>query len=54
MFFAALRNVFTLFDDIQQISLPFLLLAGNNVSDEQLDAMLESGQTDVFTQNVSS
>ena len=28
--------------------------AGNNVTAEQLDVMLESGQTDVFTQNVST
>ncbi len=27
--------------------------AGNNVTDEELESMLESGQTDVFTQNVS-
>lgn len=29
-------------------------IAGTNVTDEQLDEMLESGQTDVFTQNVSA
>ncbi|XP_028989625.1 syntaxin-4 [Betta splendens] len=29
-----------------------LKITGNNVSDEELDAMLESGQTDVFTQNI--
>lgn len=29
-------------------------LAGSNVTDEELDEMLESGQTDVFTQNVST
>lgn len=33
--------------------LPLSISAGNNVTDEQLEAMLESGQTDVFTQNVS-
>lgn len=27
--------------------------AGTNVTDDELDTMLESGQTDVFTQNVS-
>lgn len=32
----------------------FFSLAGNNVTDEELDTMLESGQTDVFTQNVSA
>lgn len=31
----------------------FYLSAGKDVTDEELDAMLESGQTDVFTQNVS-
>ncbi|XP_072312962.1 syntaxin-4 isoform X1 [Eucyclogobius newberryi] len=31
-----------------------LKITGNNVTDEELDAMLESGQTDVFTQNVLS
>lgn len=31
-----------------------LKITGSNVTDEQLDAMLESGQTDVFTQNVST
>lgn len=30
------------------------LSAGTNVTDQELDAMLESGQTDVFTQNVSA
>lgn len=29
-----------------------LKITGNDVSEEQLDAMLESGQTDVFTQNI--
>ncbi|XP_017339522.1 syntaxin-4 [Ictalurus punctatus] len=29
-----------------------LKITGNNVTDEQLEAMLESGQTDVFTQNI--
>ncbi|XP_013870230.1 syntaxin-4 [Austrofundulus limnaeus] len=29
-----------------------LKITGNNVTDEELDAMLESGQTDVFTQNI--
>ncbi|XP_026207054.1 syntaxin-4 [Anabas testudineus] len=29
-----------------------LKITGSNVSDEELDAMLESGQTDVFTQNI--
>ncbi|KAK2820721.1 hypothetical protein Q5P01_023680 [Channa striata] len=29
-----------------------LKITGTNVSDEELDAMLESGQTDVFTQNI--
>ncbi|XP_068439844.1 syntaxin-4 [Clinocottus analis] len=29
-----------------------LKITGNNVTDEQLDSMLESGQTDVFTQNI--
>lgn len=29
------------------------IAAGNNVTDELLESMLESGQTDVFTQNVS-
>lgn len=29
------------------------ITAGNNVTDEELESMLESGQTDVFTQNVS-
>lgn len=32
--------------------LPLSITAGNNVTDEQLESMLESGQTDVFTQNV--
>ncbi|XP_063338634.1 syntaxin-4 [Pelmatolapia mariae] len=31
-----------------------LKITGSNVTDEQLDAMLESGQTDVFTQNILS
>ncbi|KAK7919412.1 hypothetical protein WMY93_010696 [Mugilogobius chulae] len=31
-----------------------LKITGNNVTDEQLDAMLESGQTDIFTQNILS
>uniref|UniRef100_A0A8D3ACC3 t-SNARE coiled-coil homology domain-containing protein n=2 Tax=Scophthalmus maximus TaxID=52904 RepID=A0A8D3ACC3_SCOMX len=29
-----------------------LKITGSNVSDEELDSMLESGQTDVFTQNI--
>ncbi|XP_026993440.1 syntaxin-4 isoform X2 [Tachysurus fulvidraco] len=29
-----------------------LKITGNNVTDEQLESMLESGQTDVFTQNI--
>ncbi|MED6266546.1 hypothetical protein CHARACLAT_003172 [Characodon lateralis] len=29
-----------------------LKITGTNVTDEELDAMLESGQTDVFTQNI--
>ncbi|XP_062859176.1 syntaxin-4 [Trichomycterus rosablanca] len=29
-----------------------LKITGNNVTDDQLEAMLESGQTDVFTQNI--
>lgn len=29
-----------------------LKITGNNVTDEELDSMLESGQTDVFTQNI--
>ncbi|XP_029312192.1 LOW QUALITY PROTEIN: syntaxin-4 [Cottoperca gobio] len=29
-----------------------LKITGNNVTDSELDAMLESGQTDVFTQNI--
>ncbi|KAL0984243.1 hypothetical protein UPYG_G00138970 [Umbra pygmaea] len=29
-----------------------LRITGNNVTDEKLDEMLESGQTDVFTQNI--
>lgn len=29
-----------------------LKITGTNVTDEQLDVMLESGQTDVFTQNI--
>nr|XP_019967999.1 PREDICTED: syntaxin-4-like [Paralichthys olivaceus] len=29
-----------------------LRITGNDVSDEELDVMLESGQTDVFTQNI--
>ncbi|KAM9715775.1 syntaxin-4 [Menidia menidia] len=29
-----------------------LKITGNNVTDEELDKMLESGQTDVFTQNI--
>ncbi|GAA6214628.1 syntaxin-4 [Lates japonicus] len=29
-----------------------LKITGTNVSDEELDSMLESGQTDVFTQNI--
>ncbi|KAJ7987555.1 hypothetical protein DPEC_G00327700 [Dallia pectoralis] len=29
-----------------------LKITGSNVTDEQLDTMLESGQTDVFTQNI--
>ncbi|XP_026172131.1 syntaxin-4 isoform X2 [Mastacembelus armatus] len=29
-----------------------LKITGTNVSDEELDTMLESGQTDVFTQNI--
>ncbi|XP_076856548.1 syntaxin-4 [Brachyhypopomus gauderio] len=29
-----------------------LKITGNDVSDEQLETMLESGQTDVFTQNI--
>ncbi|KAM3591921.1 uncharacterized protein V6R79_009491 [Siganus canaliculatus] len=29
-----------------------LKITGSNVSDEELDVMLESGQTDVFTQNI--
>lgn len=29
-----------------------LKITGNNVTDEELDTMLESGQTDVFTQNI--
>ncbi|XP_046888693.1 syntaxin-4 [Hypomesus transpacificus] len=29
-----------------------LKITGNDVTDEQLDTMLESGQTDVFTQNI--
>ncbi|XP_037546885.1 syntaxin-4 [Nematolebias whitei] len=29
-----------------------LKITGNNVTDEELDVMLESGQTDVFTQNI--
>ncbi|XP_040885225.1 syntaxin-4 [Toxotes jaculatrix] len=29
-----------------------LKITGTNVSDEELDVMLESGQTDVFTQNI--
>lgn len=33
--------------------LPLSITAGNNVTDDQLESMLESGQTDVFTQNVS-
>lgn len=32
----------------------FSLSAGTNVTDKELDTMLESGQTDVFTQNVST
>ncbi|XP_041830228.1 syntaxin-4 [Melanotaenia boesemani] len=31
-----------------------LKITGTNVTDEELDAMLESGQTDVFTQNILS
>lgn len=31
-----------------------LRITGNNVTDEELDAMLEKGQTDVFTQNILS
>uniref|UniRef100_A0A8C6TSG8 Syntaxin 4 n=1 Tax=Neogobius melanostomus TaxID=47308 RepID=A0A8C6TSG8_9GOBI len=31
-----------------------LKITGNNVTDEELDAMLEKGQTDVFTQNILS
>ncbi|KAJ0060412.1 hypothetical protein NL108_010214, partial [Boleophthalmus pectinirostris] len=31
-----------------------LKITGNNVTDEELDTMLESGQTDVFTQNILS
>ncbi|KAK5851225.1 hypothetical protein PBY51_002035 [Eleginops maclovinus] len=31
-----------------------LKITGNNVTDEELDSMLESGQTDVFTQNILS
>ncbi|XP_034426738.1 syntaxin-4 isoform X3 [Hippoglossus hippoglossus] len=31
-----------------------LRITGNDVSDTQLEVMLESGQTDVFTQNVST
>uniref|UniRef100_A0A1A7YA58 Syntaxin 4 n=1 Tax=Iconisemion striatum TaxID=60296 RepID=A0A1A7YA58_9TELE len=31
-----------------------LKITGNNVTDEELDMMLESGQTDVFTQNILS
>ncbi|CAL8283225.1 unnamed protein product [Merluccius merluccius] len=31
-----------------------LRITGNNVTAEQLDVMLESGQTDVFTQNILS
>ncbi|XP_030610446.1 syntaxin-4 [Archocentrus centrarchus] len=31
-----------------------LKITGSNVTDEELDAMLESGQTDVFTQNILS
>ncbi|XP_065805582.1 syntaxin-4 isoform X2 [Labrus bergylta] len=31
-----------------------LKITGNNTTDEELDRMLESGETDVFTQNVSS
>lgn len=29
-----------------------LKITGNNVTDEELESMLESGQTDVFTQNI--
>lgn len=32
----------------------FVSSAGTNVTDDELDTMLESGQTDVFTQNVST
>lgn len=31
-----------------------LKITGSNVTDEQLESMLESGQTDVFTQNILS
>ncbi|KAJ8364860.1 hypothetical protein SKAU_G00136910 [Synaphobranchus kaupii] len=31
-----------------------LKITGSNVTDEELDRMLESGQTDVFTQNILS
>ena len=31
----------------------FYLSAGQDMTDEELDVMLESGQTNVFTQNVS-
>lgn len=31
-----------------------LKITGSNVTDEELDTMLESGQTDVFTQNILS
>lgn len=48
------RGLRTLIRRIQLFSCVSPALAGTNVTDEQLDEMLESGQTDVFTQNVST
>lgn len=46
-------NWYRLSNDQEFDVLPLSITAGNNVTDEQLESMLESGQTDVFTQNVS-
>lgn len=46
-------NWYQLNNDQEFDVLPLSIIAGNNVTEEQLESMLESGQTDVFTQNVS-
>lgn len=46
-------NWYQLHSDQESDVLLLSITAGSNVSEEQLESMLESGQTDVFTQNVS-